>query len=45
MSTRMRLPDRGPCETFQLEVANPDDAPTRPRGARICPTLTERRKE
>ena len=30
MSTRMRLPDRRPCETFQLEVANPDDRPTCP---------------
>jgi hypothetical protein len=37
MSTRTRLPDRGPCETFQLEVANPDDRPTRSRGARTCP--------
>jgi len=37
MSTRMRLPDRRPRETFQLEVANPDDRPTRPRDARACP--------
>jgi hypothetical protein len=37
MSTRMRLLDRRPCETFQLEVTNPDDRSTRPRGARTCP--------
>ena len=37
MSTRMRLPNRRLSDTFQLEVANPDDRPTRPRGARARP--------
>jgi hypothetical protein len=42
MSTRMRFPDRRPCETFQLEVANPDDSPTRPRGRASPPKSAQR---